>query len=225
MPSPRWLGLAVLACCLAGCAPGTTMSPGSDPAVDSLRAENVELRDRNRTLRDSLRFHDDVQTGQYARDLRTLNDRLNRLSYEVRLLRNGGLTVAQLPVDSLFASADSLSEAGVARLQSIADQLQQTYPDRTVRVEGHADNVPLQGALKKRFSSNWELSSARAIAVTRRLIDLSSVDDDQFVAVAYGDTRPRASNDTERGRRRNRRVRIAVLPRPKNDVRPFETSW
>jgi chemotaxis protein MotB len=194
--------------------------------LDSLRAENVRLRDQNRSLRDSLRFRADVETGQYYRDLRTLQDRLTRLSYEVRLLREGGLTVAVLPADSLFATAaDSLSAAGTERLRALSRQLQAAYPDRTVRVEGHADSAPLGASLRARYASNWGLSTARATTVVRRLIALTDLDRSQFVAVGYGASRPRASNDTAAGRRRNRRVRVAVLPLPQTYSRPFEVSW
>jgi len=226
-PTMRFLplfGAAALTCILAGCAAsGPTGSDGS--IVDSLRAENTRLRAQNRSLRDSLRFRHTVQTGQYYRERRTLQDQLNRLSYEARLLRNGGLTVALLPADSLFAAPDSLTETGTDRLRAVAKQLQRTYPNRTVRVEGHADNMPLSDQLKDRFPSNWELSCARASAVTRRLIRLTPLDRSQFVTVGYGATDPRASNDTAAGRRRNRRVRIAVLPLPEDYSRPFEVSW
>jgi len=223
---PLPLGIAALLCVLMGCASGGPMGGNSPPTLlDSLRAENARLRDQNRALRDSLRFRADLETGQYHRDLRTLQDHLNRLTYEVRLLRDGGLTVALLPTDSLFAAADSLSETGIERLRAIATQLDRTYPNRTVRVEGHADNTPLGDALTPRFRSNWGLSCARATTVTRRLIDLTTLNRSQFVAVGYGATRPRASNETAGGRRRNRRVRIAVRPLPKDYTRPFETTW
>jgi chemotaxis protein MotB len=192
---------------------------------DSLRSENARLRAQNRALRDSLQFRSDLATGQYYRERRTLRDRLNRLTYEVRLLRGGGTTVARLPADSLFAAPDSLSDAGVARLRRIARQLRTAYPNRTVRVEGHADSSPMGGQLKERFGSNWGLSCARARAVLQRLIALSDLEPGQFVAVGYGATQPRYSNDTAAGRRRNRRVRIAVLPPPNDYSRPFELSW
>lgn len=218
------LGVALLFCGLAGCAGSGPVGDRTVP-VDSLRAENARLRAENRALRDSLRFRRDLDTGQYYRERRTLQDQLNRLSYEARLLREGGLTVAVLPLDALFATADSLSDAGRARLDSIAHQLRRAYPNRTVRVEGHADDTPLAGRLQDRFESNWELSTARATTVLRALIDRSPLEPDQFVAVGYGATRPRAANDTGAGRRRNRRVRIAVLPLPKEYARPFEVSW
>ena len=211
---------------LLGCSSVQVPAEDDAPPIDSLRAENLRLRDRNQTLRDSLRFRDDVESGQYYRDLRTLQDRLTRLTYEVRLLRDGGLTVAVLPADSLFATAaDSLSAAGVERLRALARQLQSTYPDRTVRVEAHADDTPLGPSLRARYASNWALSSVRASTVLRRLQALSSLDRAQFVAVGYGASRPRASNDTAAGRRRNRRVRVSVLPLPHNYAQPFEETW
>lgn len=218
------LGVAVLLCSLVGCAGGGPVG-GGDPVGDSLRAETARLRAENRALRDSLRFRRDLDTGQFYRERRTLEDQLNRLSYEARLLRDGGLTVAVLPADVLFAGADSLSDTGRARLDSVAQQLRRAYPNRTVRVEGHADNAPLEGRLKDRFESNWELSTARATSVLRTLLDRTSLDPDQFVAVGYGASRPRAANDTAAGRQRNRRVRIAVLPLPTDHPRPFEMSW
>lgn len=199
---------------------------GSPRVADSLRVENTALRDRIRHLEDSLQFRSDLETGQYYRDLRTLKDQLNRLTYEVRTLRDGGQTVAVLSADSLFEPATAtLTPAGAEQLQSVIAQLQTTYPNRTVRVEGHADNIPLGPQLQDRFPSNWELSGARASAVVRHLIEHSDLDRDRFVAVAYGSTRPVATNETAAGRRRNRRVRVAVLPRPRDYSRPFETTW
>lgn len=210
-----------------GCGTAPRATTGSDASpLDTLRAQNARLRDRNQNLRDSLQFRKDIDTGQYYRDLRTLQDRLSRLTYEVRLLRNGGLTVMVLSVDSIFASAGTnVDSTGATRLKALARQLESTYPDRTVRVEGHADNSALGDALKQRFDSNWELSAARATAVVRRLVNLTSLDRSQFVAVGYGASRPRASNATPGGRRRNRRVRVAVLPLPRDYSRPFQTTW
>lgn len=217
-----FLGLHVL----TGC---TTLRSSNDPApaVDSLRSENADLRSRLRQTRDSLQFHRDVETGQYYRTLRVLKDRLNRLVYEVQTLRSGGQTVSLLPADSLFESGTAtLTPAGTKRLRTITTRLQTTYPSRTIRIEGHTDDVPLDEELQKKFASNWELSCARATTVVRYLITHSTLDSSQFIAAAYGATDPIASNEITSGRRRNRRVRIAVLPSSRGDYsRPFETSW
>ncbi len=219
------IGLVLALVVLSGCA---SVQLGSPPPsdLDSLRAENAALRAQIRQVEDSLERHNDVQTGQYYRDLRVLNDRLNRLTYEVRTLRDGGQTVLVMSADALFeVGTATLTSAGAKRLQSVISHLQTTYPTRTIRVEGHTSNTPLSDELQKKFASNWELSAARATTVVRHLIENSDLDPAQFVAVGYGATDPVASNETAQGRRRNRRVRIAVLPPSREYSRPFETSW
>ncbi|MFB6278365.1 MAG: flagellar motor protein MotB [Salinibacter sp.] len=225
----RWLsvlvGLAAALAGLSGCVAGLS-SASSTARVDSLQAETATLRARLRRLRDSLQLRSDVATGQYGRDLRVLKDRLNRLTYEARTLRDGGRTVRVLPADSLFEPGTAtLTPIGKTRLRVVLSHLQAAYPSRVVRVEGHSDNMPLSEELQKQYPTNWELAAARATTVVRHLIANSDLDPAQFLAVSYGATDPVASNETARGRRRNRRVRIAVLPPPRDYSRPFETSW
>ena len=221
------IGLVVALLALAGCAAVSSVESGSSAArLDSLRSENATLRARLRQLSDSLQLREDVATGQYDRDLRVLQDRINRLTYEARTLRDGGRTVRVLPVDSLFETGTAtLTSAGARRLGATIEHLQAAYPERTIRVEGHADDTPLSEELQQRFPTNWELAAARATAVLRHLVANSDLDSNQFVAASYGTTDPVASNETARGRRQNRRVRIAVLPPPRDYSRPFETSW
>src|SRR5262249_9495015 len=68
------------------------------------------------------------------------------------------------------------------------------------------------GALAKRFPTNWELSAARATNVARFLQDETQVDPHLLSAGAYSEYRPRESNDTEEGRRKNRRIEILLGP-------------
>jgi len=79
---------------------------------------------------------------------------------------------------------------------------------RYLRVEGHADNLPINTL---QFPSNWELSSARSIAVTRFLIERHSMDPRRMSSLGYGEYRPLYPNTTEENRARNRRVDIVVL--------------
>lgn len=221
------VGLVAALATLTGCAtvPPLVSSPARSQ-LDSLRSDNATLRARLRQLNDSLQLRDDVATGQYDRDLRVLQDRLNRLTYEARTLRDGGRTVRVLSADSLFEPGTAtLTSAGEQQLRVVISHLQAAYPSRTVRVEGHSDDTPLSDELQKQFPTNWELASARATTVVRHLIANSDLAPGQFLAVSHGSTDPVASNETARGRRRNRRVRIAVLPSPRDYSRPFETSW
>jgi chemotaxis protein MotB len=82
--------------------------------------------------------------------------------------------------------------------------------DGAVRVEGHTDNVPIS---TEKYPSNWELSTARAVAVVKYLVSECGIAPERLSAVGYGDSRPRVDNDTERNRALNRRVEIIVSTR------------
>ena len=100
-------------------------------------------------------------------------------------------------------SADVRPEA-IAVLNTIAAAI----PPQAMRVEGHTDNVPIHTA---QFATNWELSTARAASITRQLIAQHAAAPQDISAAGYAEFRPAASNDTEEGRARNRRVDIVLL--------------
>jgi chemotaxis protein MotB len=77
-----------------------------------------------------------------------------------------------------------------------------------MRVEGHTDNIPIHNA---QFASNWDLSTARAMAVAMMLIDDAGVNPQRLSIAGYGEYHPAAANDSEDGRRANRRVDIVVV--------------
>jgi chemotaxis protein MotB len=77
-----------------------------------------------------------------------------------------------------------------------------------VRLEGHTDSLPISTA---RFHSNWDLSSARAIALLGILSERFHLPPNRMSVAGYAETAPIAANDTENGRARNRRVDIIVL--------------
>jgi chemotaxis protein MotB len=67
-------------------------------------------------------------------------------------------------------------------------------------------------ALKNRFATNWELSTARATEVVRYLQEEGGLDPHLLSATGYAEYQPVASNDTEEGRHKNRRIEIVLLP-------------
>jgi chemotaxis protein MotB len=77
-----------------------------------------------------------------------------------------------------------------------------------VRLEGHTDAVPIR---TERFRSNWELSSARGVAMLDLLSTRYGIPQSRMSVGGYGETIPLDSNDTEAGRARNRRVDIVIL--------------
>jgi chemotaxis protein MotB len=104
-----------------------------------------------------------------------------------------------------------VKEPGLVILEKIAEFLRSTASDKPIRVEGHADNMEIGPALRSAFPSNWELSRARAAGIVRFLVEKGGLDSAKLSAVGYGATRPVASNATEAGRKRNRRIEIVLL--------------
>ncbi|MCI0528737.1 MAG: OmpA family protein [Nitrospira sp.] len=90
--------------------------------------------------------------------------------------------------------------------------------DKEIRIEGYTDDVPIGGALKQRFPTNWELSTQRATNVLRFLQDEAGVDGARLSAVGYGQFRPIAANKTPEGRAENRRIEIVLIPMDIKDV-------
>ena len=214
---------------MAGCAASdsATAPPGTPPrSLDSLQAENQRLRETNAALRDSLRFRDDIETGRYYRELRALRDRIGRMSYALTRFREGGRTVEVIEADALFEPASArLTDAGRTRLDTLAARIQRTYPERRLRIEGHADGAALSAELQKTYPSNWELSALRAASVVRYLTENAGLEKERITLAAYADTQPVASNETASGRRQNRRVRVAVLPPPRAYSGSEEAAW
>lgn len=121
---------------------------------------------------------------------------------------DAGRIVINLPNNVLFNSGSaSLNSEGQEALAQIGGVLK-NFSDRRFQVEGHSDNVPIKSA---RFPSNWELSTTRALAVVHLLTDMG-VTPDNLSAAGFGEFRPRADNDTDEGRKLNRRIEIVMLP-------------
>ena len=117
--------------------------------------------------------------------------------------------IISLAADSFFksASAEVDIEESRALLQRIAGLLG-SLEGYTFAIEGHTDSLPTDP--DGPWTSNWELSSARANNVLHYLVDFS-VSEDSFRTVAYSDNQPLALNDTEEGRAVNRRIDIVII--------------
>jgi chemotaxis protein MotB len=81
----------------------------------------------------------------------------------------------------------------------------------SVIVSGHTDNIPLRKGGK--FISNWDLSTGRSVAVVNYWAKRFHIPAAHMSAVGYADGQPLASNDTAKGRSRNRRVEFKIKVR------------
>ncbi len=123
----------------------------------------------------------------------------------------GRLTVNMVDAILFDSGRAEVKEDGLAVLRKVVEILK-TVQDKAIRIEGHTDNVPIRGQLASRYPTNWELSAARAINVTRYL-QSQGVDPQMLSAVSYGEFKPVAANDAEEGRARNRRIEIILVPK------------
>lgn len=125
---------------------------------------------------------------------------------KIRIVR--GQMVVEMASNILFETGKAnLSDEGKLALGELAKILM-TITDRNFQVAGHTDNVPIDS---KKFPSNWELSSARAVTVVKFLQD-SGVKPVQLSAAGYAEYAPAQTNDTEDGRSANRRIEITLMP-------------
>jgi chemotaxis protein MotB len=114
-------------------------------------------------------------------------------------------TVISLKEAGFFASGSAdVRSASLPLLAAVAASL----PSGPLRVEGHTDNVPIH---TQQFATNWELSSVRATTIARYLLDHGAANPAQLAATGYSEFHPIASNATEDGRAKNRRVDIILL--------------
>ena len=115
--------------------------------------------------------------------------------------------VIELPASLLFKSGSSTieNEDALLFLKRIALIVEELPNTMQVSVQGHTDN---QGPGKNSlFKDNWELSSARAISVLQELL-LDGVDPKRISAAGFSEYKPLATNVTEAGREKNRRVEL-----------------
>jgi chemotaxis protein MotB len=167
-----------------------------------LQAKVDELSKSKSTL-ESAKAELEKTSGEYEKMANALKGQIEAGRVELTELR-GKMTV-KMKDRILFSSGSaSIGKEGKDALRAVAEVLSGVQ-GKVIRVEGHTDNVPLgRGAF-----TNWELSTARALAVVRFLQE-SGVDPTRLAAAGYGEFQPIASNDTPEGRSQNRRIEIVL---------------
>lgn len=90
-----------------------------------------------------------------------------------------------------------------------------------VTISGHTDNQRIRSEM---HSSNWDLSSARAVAVAEEMLQVEDFEEARMAVKGLADTRPLVPNNTEDNRRRNRRVEISVMQGEALESQPIQTN-
>lgn len=162
-----------------------------------------------------------TQVADLQKEKEAVGQKANALENEMRTsLESKDVTISKLQgkltvniLDRvLFDSGEAvLKPDGESVMRKIAAILA-GHPELKIHVIGHTDNVPIRPEAHSRFASNWELSTARALAAVHFLTEKAAVDPHRVGAVGYGEYRPIADNATAEGRARNRRIAVTILP-------------
>jgi len=197
---------------LAGQRSLASLKPRLDEAKASLASAQAEVRkaqDQIAALQNQLAdlAKEKEATSQMAKALED-EMRSGLESKDVTISKLQGKLTVNILDRVMFDSGEAiLKPDGESVMRKIAAILTQ-HPELKIHVIGHTDNVPM----RSRFASNWELSTARALAAVHFITEKAAVDPHRVGAVGYGEYRPIADNATAEGRAKNRRIAITILP-------------
>lgn len=181
--------------------------------LGELRAESAELEAQVKAKEEelaALRATQDELVAEFEQEIADGEIQVERLRGQLRV---------DMVNEILFDSGEAeLKSEGKELLAKVAAVLEKT--DRIIQVQGHTDNVPIVGRLAATFPTNWELSAARAVNVVRFLQEGARLDPTKLSATALSEYRPRATNDTDEGKQKNRRIEILLVPPIEADPTP-----
>lgn len=185
--------------------------------IMELRKKNSDLEGENKALTETIANLKKAKEEEVLSVKKAQDELLQEMKSEVA---KGQITITELKgkltVDVLekilFDSGESeVKPEGLAVLQRVIDVLK-NVKDKSIRIEGHTDNIQIKGSLAKKYPTNWELSAARAINVTR-FLQKQGINPVILSATAYGEYKPIGDNSTSAGRAKNRRIAIILLPK------------
>ncbi len=125
--------------------------------------------------------------------------------------QRGGKVYVSMENKLLFQSGSwAIGTDGKTAVRSLGNVLAEN-PDIAVLIEGHTDNIPYSGS--GALTSNWDLSTKRATAIVNILRENTAINPENLTAAGRGEYAPIATNDTETGRAKNRRIEVILTPK------------
>ena len=188
-----------------------TIQSALEIAETNLETKNIQVADLGKRLNTALA----TKVGELSRYRSEFFGRLrDSLSARSEVSIAGDRFVIQSGV--LFASGsaelDPEGEKQLADLANLLLSISKDIPSEiewVLRIEGHTDKRPINTS---QFPSNWELSAARAISVTRYLTS-EGVSPDRLMAAGFGEFQPILDSDTPQAYRKNRRIELKLTER------------
>lgn len=150
---------------------------------------------------------------------KTLKEEVQRGEVDIHMEPRG--LIVSLKQGALFDSGDdTVKSSAIPIIRKVANVLVQLA--NQLRLEGHTDNLPIHN---ERFRNNWELSSARSIAILQFLNAQFQIPMARMAVSGYADVVPVASNETEEGRTKNRRVDVVILSASGAGSEPVKSAF
>lgn len=176
--------------------------------VAEMRVENSKLSDDISQLQKAKEEKVKEVSGTYEQLLANMKNEISKGQVTISELK-GKLTV-NLEAAILFDSGKAdVKPEGLDILNKMVETLK-NVTDKAIRIEGHTDVVQITGGLTRIFPTNWELSAARSINVTKFLQE-QGIDPRNLSAAAFAEYKPVADNSTKEGRAKNRRIEITLV--------------
>ena len=183
--------------------------------ISELRQQVAELKVENSTLSDVITELQKAKEEKVKEVSSTYEQLLANMKNEIA---KGQVTISELKGKlTVNMEAAILFDSGKADVKpeglDILNKMVETLKnvrDKAIRIEGHTDNIQITGALVRTFPTNWELSAARAINVTRFLQE-QGIDPVNLSAAAFAEHKPVADNSVKEERAKNRRIEITLV--------------
>lgn len=170
--------------------------------LESINDQTGYIRDLNRAVAKK----DSVNNALKLNLIRSLN---SVGSDDVQVDIRGGKVHVSISDQLLFASGSARINRAATQILGKVSTVLNEHRQLSVMVEGHTDNIPVNA---NGINDNWELSTARATAVVRQLVNDFYVDPSRLTAAGRAEFDPRGDNETAAGRARNRRTEIVITP-------------
>lgn len=178
--------------------------------IAALEEKNVALHSEAEALERQRKKEVEEMRGTYENLLENMKGEIAKGEITITQLR-GKLKVNMLDEILFDSGKTTVKPQGLEVLQRVGSILV-NVKDRAISIEGHTDNVPIGAELSKMYPTNWELSAVRATTVARYLQEKTGIDPGLLSAIGYGEYQPVASNESEEGRAKNRRIEIVLVP-------------
>lgn len=180
--------------------------------VETLRNDKQSLESKVEELSEKAEKAEELEraTQTYQNLQKKLEKEIQEGKVKITEMKNR-LTMTMVDKIIFPSGSAEISKDGKQVLDKVVSILKD-ITDKRIQVEGHTDNVPIVSDLKKRFPTNWELSTARATEVVRYLQETGGIDPILLSATGFAEYQPVASNKDQEGKHKNRRIEIVLLP-------------